>query len=291
MSVKISGFTIIKDAVINGYPIVEAISSILPLVDEMIVSIGQSEDDTVGLIQSINSEKIKIIHSEWDMSLRKGGKVLAVETDKAFNLISSDSDWAFYIQADEVLHEKYHETVRENLEKYVNDTSVEGLLFNYLHFYGTYDYTGDSREWYRREIRIIRNESTISAYRDAQGFRKASKKLNVKHIPATIYYYGWVKSPLLMKKKIKNVSRFWNEDKEWDKLLQTEDFFDFTQFDSLELFDGTHPLVMQERVNSQNWKVELDLSLKKFNLKDRILYWFEKKTGIRLFEYRNYKII
>ncbi len=155
---KISGFTIIKNAVINDYPIVEAIRSILPVVDEMIVSIGQSEDNTEELIRSIDSPKIKIHHSVWDMSLRKGGKVLAVETNKAFQLISPDSTWAFYIQGDEVVHEKYHAIIREAALKYKNDQKVEGLLFRYLHFYGTYDYVGDSRKWYDKEIRMIRND-------------------------------------------------------------------------------------------------------------------------------------
>ena len=131
---KISGFTIIKNAVINDYPIVEAISSILPVVDEMIVLCGDSTDATNDLIASINSPKIKIHHSVWDNSLRKGGRVLAVETDKAFKLIDPQSDWAFYIQGDEVMHEKYCNTVMEACKKYKDDKEVEGLLFKYLHF-------------------------------------------------------------------------------------------------------------------------------------------------------------
>ena len=106
---KISGFTIVRNAVLYDYPIVEAITSILPVVDEMIVLIGNSEDNTEELIRSIQSDKIKIHHSIWDENLKKGGVVLAIETDKAFQLISPESDWAFYIQADEVIHEKYHD--------------------------------------------------------------------------------------------------------------------------------------------------------------------------------------
>src|SRR6478609_8763907 len=110
---KISGFTIIRNAVSNDYPIVEAITSILPVVDEMIVLVGDSEDATEDLIRNINSNKIKIHHSIWDNSLRKGGEVLAVETDKAFQLIDPESDWAFYIQGDEVVHEKYLPTIKD----------------------------------------------------------------------------------------------------------------------------------------------------------------------------------
>jgi hypothetical protein len=81
------------------------------------------------LIQSIWSPKIRIIETVWDDSLREGGRVLAVETDKAFKAISPDSDWAFYIQGDEALHEKYLDVVKEAMIKYNNDPAVEGLLF------------------------------------------------------------------------------------------------------------------------------------------------------------------
>lgn len=288
---KIVGFTIIKDAILNDYPIVEAIRSILPVVDEMLVSVGQSEDDTMGLIRAIDSDKIRIVESVWDMSLREGGKVLAVETDKAYRQLPTDADWVFYIQGDEVLHEKYHPVIRQACQEHADNPAVKGLLFDYLHFYGTYDYVGDSRTWYRHEVRIIRNDPTISAFRDAQGFRKGIKKLDVKHSGAAIYHYGWVKSPVQMKRKMKNVGRFWKDDDEWQELLQSEDFFDFTQFDSLTRFTDTHPEVMHERIARQDWKVEMDLSQKKFDLKDRLLYWFEKKTGKRLFEFRNFRLL
>ena len=289
---KISGFTIIKNAIINDYPIVEAITSILPVVDEMIVLAGDSSDDTKQLVQSIHSQKIKIYDSIWNKSLRNGGKVLAVETDKAFELIDKESTWAFYIQADEAVHEKYLPAILEACKKYKDDLRVEGLLFKYLHFYGTYDYTGDSRQWYNREIRIIRNDKSINAYKDAQGFRKGSKKLKVKPVDAYIYHYGWVKSPQQMKKKIKEVSRYWHEESEhWREYMKSEDFFKFEEFDSLNRFTGTHPAVLKKRIEEKNWDVKFDLSKKLFSFKDKLLYWFEKKTGHRLFDFKNYKII
>jgi hypothetical protein len=289
---KISGFTIIRNAIINDYPIVEAISSILPLVDEMIVSIGDSEDDTLGLIKGIGSAKIKIVHSVWDRNLHKGGTVLAIETNKAMEHIAPDADWAFYIQGDEVLHEKYHDEIRKATAKFKDNKKVEGLLFHYTHFYGTYNYIGDSRQWYNREVRIIRNEKSITAYKDAQGFRKMGKKLAVKQINASIYHYGWVKSPRQMFEKQKNVSSLWHESEEDWRKLQKEDFFDFkNHYDSLEKFSGTHPLVMQNRITKQNWNIELDTRTKYFSLKDRVLYWFEKKTGKRLFDFKNFRII
>lgn len=288
---KISGFTIIKNAVINGYPIVEAITSILPVVDEMIVLIGDCVDDTQGIIEAIDDPKIKIHHSVWDKSLRKGGTALAVETDKAFKLIDPTSTWAFYIQADEVIHEKYYTAIRKGCEDYKDNTRVQGLLFKYVHFYGTYDYVGDSRKWYDHEVRIIRNDKKISSYKDAQGFRVGKKKLKVKQIEASVYHYGWVKSPEQMMIKSKNMGLLWHTDEEAQSFLNLPDYFDYNEFDSLAKFTGSHPRVMQKRIADKNWNVELDISKKKLSGKKLILYYFEKITGIRLFEFRNYRVI
>lgn len=288
---KVSGFTIVRNAVKYDYPVVESITSILPLCDEFIVCAGNSEDETLKLIESINSPKIKLIHSIWDDGLREGGKVLAVETNKAFDAVSSDSDWAFYIQADEVVHEKYHQEIRTQMEKYKSDLSVEGLLFNYTHFYGSYDFVGDARKWYRKEIRIIRNDKNIRSYRDAQGFRKNNLKLKVKPIEAQIYHYGWVKDPSHQQEKQKNFHKLWHSDEKVKSMVAEADEFDYSTIDSLKKFEGTHPSVMNERLKRMNWKFEFDLSKKKFSFKNRILYFIEKWTGVRLFEYRNYEEI
>ena len=290
---KISGFTIVRNAVLYDYPIVEAITSILPVVDEMIVLVGNSDDNTEELIRSIHSDKIKIHHSIWDENLKKGGVVLAIETDKAFQLISPESDWAFYIQADEVIHEKYHDTIRRTSLLYKDDKQVEGLLFNYLHFYGTYDYVADSRKWYHKEVRIIRNDKGIHAYRDAQGFRRGSKKINVKPVDAMVYHYGWVKNPRKMKEKLKKIQELWIDtiDDPTNIERRSGEIFDFNAFDSLKHFDGEHPSVMEKRIEDKNWDIDLDISKKKFSFKENLLYWYEKKTGKRLFDFRNYKII
>ena len=289
----ISGFTIIKNAVLNDYPIVEAIRSILPVVDEMIVLVGDSEDETLQLIQTIDSPKIKIHHSIWDKTLRKGGAVLAVETDKAFKLINPEATWAFYIQGDEAIHEQYLPAIRKAMEDNADDKRVDGLLFNYTHFYGTYDYVGDSRKWYSKEIRIVRNDPSINSYRDAQGFRKNGHKLTVKQIDAYVYHYGWVKSPKQMMGKLKNFAKLWFDDnaEEWKKQIHQEDIFKYDEYDSLTLFKQTHPAVMKDRIAGMKWDIGIDVNKKKFSLKDWFLYKLEKMTGIRLFEYKNYTLI
>lgn len=288
---KVSGFTIVRNAVKYDYPIVEAILSILPVCDEVIVAVGESDDDTLNIIRSINSDKIKIIETIWDDSLREGGQVLAIETNKAFAAISADSDWAFYIQGDEIVHEKYLPEIKEAMQKYKDNKLVEGLLFNYTHFYGSYDYVGDSKRWYRKEIRVIRNNKKISSYKDAQGFRKDGQKLKVKEINAFIYHYGWVKPPKAQQAKQETFHKFWHDDAWMKENIPQVDQFDYSAIDSLTHFTGQHPLVMQGRIKKMNWKFSFDPTQKNLSLKDKFLRLIEKKLGWRMGEYKNYKII
>ncbi|WP_286915424.1 glycosyltransferase family 2 protein [Flavobacterium sp. UBA4197] len=291
---KVAGFTFIRNAVQNDYSIVEAITSILPICDEFVVAHGNSTDTTLDLIKSINSPKIRIIQTVWDDTVREGGKTFALETDKAFHAISPDMDWAFYIQGDECVHEKYLDTIKKEMEICLNDDQVQGLLFNYTHFYGSYDYYAHSRRWYRREIRVIRNLPGMQSYKDAQGFRYKGEKLKVKHIDASIYHYGWVKPPSGLKTKVKNTGRFYNSDDEWiDKTYNENYQFDYGNAERLLNFKDTHPKVFQDRVSRSNWKFSFDPTKLSSNLNFRrkFLAKIEDLTGMRLFEYKNYIIV
>ncbi len=290
---KVSGFTIIRNAVKFDYPVTEAILSILPLCDELIVAVGDSEDDTLCLIKKIDSPKIKIILTTWDDALREAGRVLAVETDKALRAVSPDADWLFYIQADECVHEQWLPVIREEMEKTLNNPAIEGLLFKYLHFYGSYDYVAASRQWYRHEIRLLKNLPGIHSYRDAQGFRINGRKLHVKEIDACIYHYGWVRHPKIMQQKRMSFNKMYGSD-EWiaGHIPQaTAEEFDYTGIDSVKRFEGTHPAVFQPRVNAMNWKFEKDPAENTMSWKYRVMHFIEKITGKRFFEYRNYKKI
>ncbi|MBB6001852.1 glycosyltransferase family 2 protein [Arcicella rosea] len=289
---KISGFTFVRNAIKFDYPIVEAITSILPICDEVVVAVGNSEDETLALIQSIDSSKIKIIETVWDDSLRKGGQVLAVETDKALAAVSPDADWCFYIQGDEVVHEKYLPVIKQAMQDNLHKSQVEGLLFNYTHFYGSYRYVGNAHRWYRREIRVIRNTGKVSSYKDAQGFRTVdNQKLKVKLIDAYIYHYGWVKPPEIQREKMKSSINFWGDEHDVDKIQEIYEAFDYSEIDSLTLFHGTHPGVMQARIDSVNWTFDYDIREKKLSFKNQVKMGIEKLIGYRIGEYRNYKIV
>ena len=288
---KISGFTFIKNALIYDYPIVEAIKSILPICDEFIVAVGKSDDETLKLINQIDPEKIKIVETQWDESLRLGGRVLAAETDKAFSNISEDSDWGVYIQGDEVVHEKYLDTIYAAMLKYKDEDKIDGLLFKYLHFYGSYSYVGASSNWYQNEIRVIKNDESIYSYKDAQGFRKKdNEKLRVCPIDAYIYHYGWVKDPKAMQRKQENFNKFWHND-EWinDNIQKASEFNYNKAVSELKKFTGEHPKIMKKRINDKNWKFDYDIAYDKRSLKDKIKQFLKKYFGIDI-GYKNYII-
>ncbi len=287
---KVSGFTFVRNAVKYDYPVVESVLSLLPLVDELIICLGNSEDGTTDLLQKLNDPKIKIVPSVWDDNLREGGRVLAVETDKALKQVSPESDWCIYLQADEVIHEDDYPIVRKAMHDHLHNEKVEGLLFNYIHFYGNYAHVGSSRRWYRHEIRVIRNNRGIYSYRDAQGFKVDGRPLNVKRINARIFHYGWVKNPLLQQEKQKNFHKLWHSEEKVRQMVRDVDF-DYSKIDLLKPFSGTHPAVMWPRINRQDWTLNFDTSKNKMSVKNRFLHLVEKLTGYRLFEYKNYRII
>jgi glycosyltransferase involved in cell wall biosynthesis len=286
---KISGFTFIRNGNKLDYPYLEAIKSILPICDEVIVVVGDCEDGTRETIVALAEPKIKIVDTVWDETMREGGKILAYQTNIAMDHITGD--WGFYIQGDEVIHEKYLDTVRTEMQRYLNNQEVEGLLFGYQHFYGSYKYVGDSHKWYRREIRVIRNDKKIRSYLDAQGFRKDGEKLKVKLIDAEIYHYGWVRDPRAQQLKNKTFNRYWHNDEWIDQNVADANQYDYNLLESLKEFAGTQPAVMEERIKRMQWEYQYDPSRKKTTTKDKFKNIVEMLTGYRLGEYKNYKII
>ncbi len=288
----VSGFTFVRNAIKFDYPVVEAILSVLPLCDEFVVAVGNSEDATRELIESIDSPKIRIIDTIWDDSLREGGKVLADETNKAFRELNPDADWCFYIQGDEVMHEKYLETVKQAMIQHKDDPKADGLLFHYKHFYGSYDYVGESPRWYRHEVRVVRRNPEIYSFGDAQGFRKGDKKLlSVKKVNAFIYHYGWVKPPHAMQLKQETFHKLWHDDQWMEKNVAKAEEFDYSNISLLGQFTETHPGVMLQRIKRVNWKFDFDVSIKRYTLKERFKLFFEKHTGWRPGEYKDFRII
>ncbi|MFC1508350.1 glycosyltransferase [Candidatus Omnitrophota bacterium] len=292
---KISGFSFVRNAVKLYYPVVEAITSILPLVDEFVIACGDSDDDTTETIRAIGDPKVKIIETVWDKSHFVRGASNAVQTNIA--LEQCTGDWCVYLQADEVIHEKYLPVMKAAMERYLDVPQVEGLLFDYVHFYGSYDLYQIGHNWYDHEIRIIRNGAGIESWRSAQGFRKDGRKPDVVPIAAEIYHYGWVRPPVSMTKKQIALASV-HHDGDWvkEKYPDTEKDFDYGSLKTCRPFTGNHPKVMEERIKSLNWTVTPGKPNKKDHKHDRlwvrILTWLERHILHRkVGEFRNYVVI
>jgi hypothetical protein len=285
---KISGFTVIRNGVLMGYPVLESIKSILPLVDEFVVGVGQSDDHTKELIAGIGDSKIKIFDSFWDTAKTKGGLILSEKTNEALDHCSND--WCFYIQADEVVHEMDLPHIYRAIEKYDKNPAVQGLLFKYIHFYGSYSTIATSRKWYRNEVRVVRKSTGIRSHNDAQGFRVQGAKPMVAPSGGRIFHYGWVKPPKVMGQKSKLLNRWWHGNKK-------DNEFENFQYDrqyGLRRFEGSHPAVMKNLVAAQDWTFDHRRALSDWTLKDVNLWAsdaFEKVFRHRIGEYRPYKLV
>ena len=316
---KISGFTMGKNALKLYYPMRQAIESILPLVDEFVVALGDSDEDDISRdeIEAIGSEKIRIVDTVWDIEKYPRGMEHAHQTDIAMNLCTGD--WLFYLQSDEVVHERDLEPIRRRCEELLDDHEIEGLVFRYRHFWGDYKHVQDGHCWYRKEIRIVRNLPEVHSWESAQSFRKipgfdgvnyrqqaGTYKLNVAEVDADIFHYGWVRPPRVMQNKIKAFSanhRGRESVAAMEAAHQFDRIFDYGNLSKNTSYEGTHPAVMKPWMADFDWNEQLRFSgpaqsqnpfkAKHDKPKYRVITWIEKNLlgGRRLGEFRNYILL
>jgi len=257
---KVSGFTFVRNVVKYDYPVVESIRSVLPVVDEFIVNVGLCDDGTLELIRSIGDPKIKIVESVWDETLRKDGLIYAQQTNIA--LSHCTGDWAFYIQADEVVHEDDLPAIQEAMRRELGNPEVKGLLFRYLHFIA--DYWSTNPWFYHKAVRIIRNNGEVESCGDAVGFHLKATQQYLQSGPkewiapsdGRVFHYGWVKDPQTMLAKVKEQIAVYHGATPPPKqaALYQQKTFQYEDYAMLKEFNGSHPAVMAERLrSSQRW--------------------------------------
>lgn len=299
---KVAAFSYVRNGVYYDYPFAESIKSILPVVDEFIMVVGDSKDGSRELVEQINDPKIKIVDSVWDPKMRSGGHIFAQQANIGLDHVSKDADWIFHIQADELIHEKDLPAIRTLMEQELPNKKVEGLLFPFIHFFGDYRHYAPSRRFHQREIRIIRNHPSIRSFRDSQGFRvfnnpdrpldEKGRKLRVKLIEPAVYHYSYVKSPEKQLQKQIEFGKRWHDSDEWIKAsLGNKSSFDYTKIDFLYPFKGTHPALMKERIAQQDWTFDYNPAMNNMKLKEKLLKFVQETTGKQLFISKNYTII
>ncbi len=284
----ISGFTIVRNALRLDFPVEASIRSILPICDEVVVNVGRSEDDTLALIHSIASPKIRILETEWDMSRRN--TVLGHETLRAMRFCTHP--WGVYIQADEVLHERGAAELAEAIRRHDGDPLVEGLLVKYLHFYGGFDTVATHRRWYRREVRAIRLDPSldIRPYQGAQGFRVGPehRKIRARLTGAEMFHYGWARpaQALREKRELGKTMYPWRDADERQPLL--------AWIPGIRAFRGTHPAVAEGWIEPRRLDADRVIGPRRFH-PSFVRYYLsgliERLTGVRVFEFRNYTLV
>lgn len=285
---SISGFTFIRNGVELGFPFEASIRSLLPLVDEFVVVVGKSNDDTLDRIHAIGSPKIRVIKTIWNERMADRGFVYAQQ--KMMAQFACTGDWAFYLEGDELVHQAELANIRASVDQHHSNPAVEALVFDYFHFYGTPDFVANSPAWYRRECRLIRN--TIRSYApDGQYWlitadHKKGRNPQAALANAHIYHYGWVRSNEAMQKKMAQVSKFWSHGAPTIR---------YSQFDAqvLQPFTGTHPELIKlwlESSAEKSFSIDPDYQLTKREKRHRWLMKLEKAFGLD-FSRKHFKLV
>jgi glycosyl transferase family 2 len=278
--VKVSGFTFLRNVQKLGYPFVASIRSILPIVDEFVVALGSSDDETEKLLREIADPKIRIIPTEWNERIRSDYSVkgFVYGQQKSIALFNCTGDWAFYLEADEVVHERDLPRIRAAMERHLDDERVEALAFDYIHFYGNRNTYAWSPRWYRSEVRILRN--TIPAWGPEGLFfvvlntHKKGRYPRAAHTGATIYHYGWLKTQDQLNLRKQAVAKFWTDQAPVPAAPANIDP------KTLHPFTGSHPMAVQDWLPpgdglfTANPHYQLSARDKKHRLMLRLERWF-----------------
>lgn len=286
----LSGFTLVRNAVKLDFPIVPAIRSVLEVCDEVVVNVGKSEDETRDLVASVGDPRVRILDSVWDFS--KKNEMLSQETLKA--MAACRGEWGIYIQADEVLEESGAQLLREKTREWDPDARVEGLLVDYLHFYGGFDQIATNRRWYRREVRCLRLGHDIRPYQGAQGFRVGPefRKIRARPTGARMFHYGWARPARAIREKLEISKTIYPWSRERSARELERGYLEWLPL--LKPFTGLHPRAAQAWVRERMVDPERRIGPRHFRAEHLRFYlseWIERLTGERLFEFRNYQLV
>jgi hypothetical protein len=244
---RVSGFTFLRNASLLGYPYIESLQSLLAVCDEVIVAVGEGDDDTLQQVLALNDVKLRVISTTWNEKMQDRGYTYAQQ--KMLAQFNCTGDWAFYLEGDEVLHELDYAKIRQTLELHHENPQVEAIVFDYYHFYGSPHTYAYSPRWYRRAPRIIRN--SIRTWAPDGLFWLVMQENRRGRYPRAvtadcyIYHYGHLRSVAKMNEKQKRVERYWGK--------TPQEFLGYGSIDPQTIlnFRDAHPRVMRRWLSEE----------------------------------------
>lgn len=252
---KFSVYTIIKNAIVNAYPVIQSINSILPIADEVVVNLGDSTDSTKGLMHKAYDgiEKVKMLDSIWE-NRDQGVKFLTSQSNLAQSKCKNEI--CIYLQSDECVHENDYEKILNTVKTLQERKDLLGAIVKFHHYDG--DFVSLNMQSYQEEVRIIKKGQLLSIG-DAQSFGIINQN-NIIPILArrdllletniTWHHFGWARPPKNMMDKLKSFDSYYHND-EWLKNTYKDEAikhpngeYNYGSRDNHIINSGTLPAVM-----------------------------------------------
>jgi glycosyltransferase involved in cell wall biosynthesis len=279
----VSGLTIIRNGVRLNYPFLEAIRSALSICDEYIVVAGDSDDETLEALASLNDDRVRVIHTEWSPLVQPRKYLLAQQTNIGIGFCRGR--WCLYLQGNEVLHEKDLPRLRELMETHAENAAVEAMLVERLTFWGDYrHYVAAYPRRFKYTARIIRPHIGTYSIRDGMSFAvfddfsTKGRYPNAIDTGADLYRYDYVHTVEQQARKFADAVHRAGTDVRADP----DYFTTYYPRQFLARFEGTHPAVMNQRIADWPQGEGLDLESCRTQLtpgeRKRLVesYWYDR---------------
>lgn len=196
----LGGTIFVRNGITYDYCFVEAIDSLLGFCDKVVVVDAGSTDGSQHVLESMRHPKLQV-HlldgHEWDEI--PGKEKLVYFTDKAIELL--DTDWNFYLQADEIVHESSYLWIRQAIKE-----DTEGFLCSRINLWQSpFMQLNVPQNRMPCSTQVLRlAKSNFRSYGDAESIQ--TNTCSSKYVDQIkIYHMGFVRKREVMKAKIINM--------------------------------------------------------------------------------------